>query len=332
MQSPPAAAAAAFRFDGAAGVTAPPTTTPRPTLTTTPRQYAFQHAGLDRAEHLREDDDALRAHWPRARLLVLDDEGNAHFHGQEDLPEFPRGATLAPVPGGASFLGLDDAADAWFATSLASVLSAGIADPPAQRLDLRSAALRWPALPASVFAQARALLHWQQRNRFCGSCGEPLALVRGGFSARCARCAIEHYPRTDPAIIVAVSDGERVLLGRQASWPAGRWSVLAGFMEPGESLEQTVVREVMEEAGVRVRDCQYLGSQPWPFPSALMLGFRASADPQPVAVGAELEDARWFSAPELRELVASGEMKLSPRLSISRWLVDDWMATSRERL
>jgi len=294
-------------------------------VTAPPRQYAFQHPGLDRAEHLREDHDALRAQWPRARLLVLDDAGDVHFHGDEDLPEFLLGQALASVPGEASFLGLDEGG-AWFALPLAALLSAGLAEPPARRLDLRSAAVRWPALPASVFAQARALLHWQQRNRFCGVCGEPLLLVRGGFAARCARCAIEHYPRTDPAIIVAVSDGERLLLGRQAAWPAGRWSVLAGFLEPGESLEQTVVREVMEEAGVRVRDCQYLASQPWPFPSALMLGFRASADPQPVAVGAELEDARWFSAAELRELVASGEMKLSPRLSISRWLIDDWMA------
>ena len=303
-----------------------PPPSPPPAEAPTPRQYAFQHAGLDRAEHLREDHDALREHWPRARLLVLDDEGNAHFHGEEDLPDFLRGEALAPMPGGTSFLGLDENAGAWFALPLASALSAGIADPPGLRLDLRSAAVRWPALPASAFAQARALLHWQQRNRFCGSCGAPLLLVRGGFAARCERCGSEHYPRTDPAIIVAVSDGERLLLGRQAAWPAGRWSVLAGFLEPGESLEQTVAREVMEEAGVRVRDCQYLASQPWPFPSALMLGFRASADPQPVSVGAELEDACWFSATELRELVASGEMKLSPRLSISRWLIDDWMA------
>jgi NAD+ diphosphatase len=290
-----------------------------------PRQYAFQHAGLDRAEHLREDHESLRAHWSRARLMVLDEDGNAHFLGQEDLPEFLLGDALASLPGEASFLGLDGGTDAWFALPLAAVAAAGLAEPPALRLDLRSAAARWPALPAAVFAQARALLHWQQRNRFCGCCGEALRLMRGGFAARCPRCAIEHYPRTDPAIIVAVSDGERLLLGRQASWPEGRWSVLAGFLEPGESLEQTVAREVMEEAGVRVRDCQYLASQPWPFPSALMLGFRASADPQAVAVGAELEDARWFSAPELRELVASGAMQLSPRLSISRWLIDDWM-------
>jgi NAD+ diphosphatase len=297
-------------------------------VTAPPRTYAFQHAGLDRAEHLREDAERPRAHWRGARLLVVDDEGNALFAGAEDAPEFSAHDAIEAPPSGASFLGLDDDGAAWFALPAAMLAeAASAATAPPLRLDLRSAATRWPALPAAVFAQARALLHWQQRNRYCGACGEPLLLVRGGFAARCPRCAIEHYPRTDPAIIVAVSDGERLLLGRQPGWPAGRWSVLAGFLEPGESLEQTVAREVMEEAGVRIRSCEYLASQPWPFPAALMLGFRAEADPQPVTVGAELEDARWFSAAELREAVAAGEMKLSPRLSISRWLIEDWLAT-----
>ena len=287
-----------------------------------PRQYAFQHPGLDRAEHLRDDMDALLRHWPRARVLLVDDEGRVFFSGSEDAPEFLLGGQLeGRGPAGAVFLGLDDSESAWFA------IAAGEAnDAPPLSLDLRNAAVRWPALPASAYAQARALLHWQQRNRFCGICGQPLQLVRGGFVARCTPCGVEHYPRTDPAIIVAVSDGERLLLGRQASWPEKRWSVLAGFLEPGESLEQTVAREVMEEAGVRIRSCQYLASQPWPFPAALMLGFSAEADPQPVQVGAELEDARWFSAAEIRSQVAAGEMISSPRMSISRWLIDDWLS------
>ena len=164
----------------------------------------------------------------------------------------------------------------------------------AAQLDLRSAAGAGRRCRRRVFAQARALLHWQRAIASAASAA-PLEFVRGGWLGALRRsAAIEHYPRTDPAIIVAVSDGERLLLGRQASWPARRWSVLAGFVEPGESLEQTVAREVMEEAGVRVRSCRYLASQPWPFPGALMLGFSADADPQPV-VGAELEDARWFS-------------------------------------
>lgn len=286
------------------------------------RQYAFQHVGLDRAEALREDPDRLHGHWPRSRLLILDAEGQVFFSGSEDAPEFVQGAQLHErMPAMASFLGLDDDEAAWFALPANAVSHL-----PPLTLDLRSAAVRWPALPAAVFAQARALLHWQQRNQFCGACGQPLALARSGFMARCRACGIEHYPRTDPAIIVAVSDGERLLLGRQPGWPEKRYSVLAGFLEPGESLEQTVVREVMEEAGVRVRACQYLASQPWPFPAALMLGFAAQADPQPVRLGAELEDARWFSADEIRAQVAAGELRISPRLSISRWLIDDWLA------
>jgi NAD+ diphosphatase len=286
------------------------------------RRYAFQHVGLDRAEHLREDAAALDTLWPAARVLALDADGQVFCSGSDDQPQFPRGADCLPArPAAASFLGLDDDGGAWFA------LPAGNLDAlPDTAVDLRSAGARWPAREAAVFAQARGLLHWQTRARFCGVCGGALVLERAGFCGRCTSCGIEHYPRTDPAIIVAVSDGERLLLGRQASWPDKRWSVLAGFMEPGESLEQTVAREVMEESGVRVRGSRYVGSQPWPFPGALMLGFQADADPQPAVAGAELQDARWFSAAELRDGAATREVLLSPSLSISRWLIDDWLA------
>ena len=290
-------------------------------MSETPRQFAFQHPGLDRAEHLREDAEALQRHWPGARVLVLDEEGNALFDGEADAPRFRTGEEQSTGPDEAVFLGLDEQGEAWFAMD-----ARRLPEPPSTRLDLRSAALRWPPQSASAYAQARALLHWQARNRYCGACGTATVLQRGGFLARCPACGLEHYPRTDPAIIVAVSDGERLLLGRQASWPEKRWSVLAGFLEPGESLEQTVAREVMEEAGVHIRSARYLASQPWPFPAALMLGFSAEADPQPVSVGAELQDARWFSADEIRAQVASGEMIASPRLSISRWLIEDWLS------
>lgn len=283
-------------------------------------RFAFQHAGLDRAESLRLDAEALAAHWPNANVLVIDTEGQARFFGDADTPEFPRGEVLAAErPGAASFLGMDGE-QRWFALA-----AEHLPELPPTTLDLRSAAVRWPAMPASIFAQARALLFWQQRNRYCGACGHRLRLTRGGFSANCEQCGIEHYPRTDPAIIVAVSDGERLLLGRQASWPEKRWSVLAGFLEPGESLEQTVAREVMEEAGVRVHACSYVASQPWPFPSALMLGFRAEAEPQAVTVGEELQDARWFGVDELLQQVADGDLLLSPKISISRWLIEDWL-------
>ena len=297
-------------------------------MTATPREYAFRHPGLDRADHLREKTEALAALWPRAQVLVVDVEGQLRHPDSDDAaPRFCAAIDLAPeLPAAAAFLGLHDDV-AHFALAAENVEPL----PPAT-IDLRSAAARWPALPASVFAQARALLFWQQRNRHCGACGHATTLARGGHCARCGNCGIEHYPRTDPAIIVAVSDGERLLLGRQASWPAGRWSVLAGFLEPGESFEQAVIREVHEEAGVRVRECTYAGSQPWPFPASLMVGFHALAEPQPVQTGDELEDARWFGADELLALFASGAMKPSPKLSIARWLMEDWLRTQGRTL
>jgi NAD+ diphosphatase len=156
---------------------------------------------------------------------------------------------------------------------------------------------------------------------------------RGGWLGTCTQCRAEHYPRTDPAVIVAVSDGERLLLGRQNNWPARRYSTIAGFVEPGESLEHTVAREVLEETGVRVKSCRYLGSQPWPFPSSLMLGFVADAHPDTPRSSDELEDARWFTREEVREAQAREAdparddgtgLLVSPRLSIARWLIDLW--------
>ncbi|PZO08227.1 MAG: NAD(+) diphosphatase [Lysobacteraceae bacterium] len=276
---------------------------------------------------MRERPDDLRVRWARARVLVVDLDGNARFPGTAEAPEFLIGSQLmAEMPDAASFLGLSDDG-AWFALPHEI-----LPEPMPGRLDLRSAAHLWPALDAAALAQARALLHWQQRNRFCGGCGQPLALCKSGYCARCGNCGLEHYPRTDPAIIVAVSDGERLLLGRQASWPAKRWSVLAGFVEPGESLEQAVAREVMEEAGVPVLESAYAASQPWPFPAALMVGFHAQALPLEPSVGDELEQARWFSLADIEAAVASGELQLSPRMSIARWLIDEWMSQAREQV
>jgi NAD+ diphosphatase len=151
-------------------------------------------------------------------------------------------------------------------------------------------------------------------------------MIHAGHVARCDGCASDHYPRIDAAVIMLVSDGERLLLGRQASWPQGRYSLLAGFVEPGERLEDTVVREVMEEAGVRVLRADYVASQPWPFPSGMMLGFSALAEPDPPHCNDELEDARWFGRDELLAEVADGTLGLSRPESISRWLIDRWLA------
>lgn len=289
--------------------------------------FSFVDAPLDRAEHLRTDSDALARLWPDARVLVLDARGEAGVDA-DGMPPALDGTAVGKRPASAVFLGLQDGRG-WFALPAAD--APGTLDLQGA-LDLRTAAGQWPVREATAFAQARAVLHWRDRHRFCGACGAPLNYARAGWLGRCTGCGIEHYPRTDPAVIVAVSDGRRLLLGRQAAWPAGRYSTLAGFVEPGETLEQTVVREVFEESAVRVTACRYLASQPWPFPASLMLGFMADAAPDSPRVNDELEDARWFEAGDVALALrdAHPELKLSPRSSISRWLIEQWSAAQRE--
>ncbi|MFT3755018.1 MAG: NAD(+) diphosphatase [Pseudoxanthomonas sp.] len=289
--------------------------------------HAFAETDIDRADALREDTDALARLWPQSRVLVIDGEGNA-LADAAGQPFAPSGAQLGGGPGTAIFLGLREATG-WFAVTAETVAFAG-----PMRIDLRRAAATWPALEAGLFALARALLHWQARTRHCGVCGGAVQFRRAGYLGYCMQCAAEHYPRVDPAVIVAVSDGERLLLGRQASWPARRYSLVAGFVEPGETLEQTVAREVLEETRVRVIASRYLGAQPWPFPGALMLGFEADAHPDVPQVDGELEDARWFGVEEIaaamqRKGDADDGLLLSPRISIARSLIERWC---RQRL
>lgn len=296
-------------------------------MTAGPAPFAFLDAPLDRAEHLRDDPGTLARLWAGGRALVLDAEGRA-WAGADGALQPQDTAALAADPADAVFLGLHGD-DGWFAVRAAGEPG----DDGHPRVDLRSAATTAPALEATAFAQARAVLHWRARHRYCGACGTALQYARAGWLGRCPGCALEHYPRTDPAVIVAVSDGERLLLGRSPGWPPRRYSVLAGFVEPGESLEQTVVREVFEESAVRVTSCRYLASQPWPFPSSLMLGFAADAAPDAPRCNDELEDARWFGRDEvgaaLRGESGSDGLLLSPPLSISRWLIERWHAGGR---
>lgn len=285
--------------------------------------FAFVADALDRSDALRDDAHALSSLWPDARVILIDADGRS-LADADGAPFAPTGREVGGGPGVATFLGLHGTR-AWFALPADTV-----DDTAPQRVDLRTAAAHWPAHLSTLFAQARALLHWRARNRHCGACGGALAYRRGGWQAHCEGCGLEHYPRTDPAVIVAVTDGPRLLLGRQAAWPPQRYSTLAGFVEPGESLEQAVAREVLEESGVRVRmdAVRYLASQPWPFPGSLMLGFIASAEPDAPRVGDELEDARWFTRDQVgAALRGEGDeagLKLSPAISISRWLVDAW--------
>lgn len=285
----------------------------------------FAGLALDRAELVRLAPEQARAAWPAARVLVVDFEGRAP--GNDHAPLLLRGSDLGEARREvASFLGINPGEPAWF-TLPASQLVPGDLPVDASWVNLRHAAARWSRFDSGVFAYAKALLLWQSRARFCGACGAATQLVRAGHCARCRNpdCALQHFPRTDAAIIVLVQDGNRALLGRQRSWPARRWSTLAGFVEPGESLEDAVRREVGEESGVRLARVDYHSSQPWPFPGALMVGFHAIASDPAISVGEELEDARWFAADELLAAVRSGAVDLPPGISISRRLIMDWL-------
>jgi len=203
-------------------------------------------------------------------------------------------------------------------------------DEHAEFVDLRLTGGALEHDEAGLLAYARAMVSWRRRHRHCGSCGAPTRAEQAGHVMACTdgRCGAQSFPRLDPAVIVLVTDGERALLGRQASWPAGRYSTLAGFVEPGESLEDAVRREVLEETGVHTGRARYHSSQPWPFPSSLMLGFVADAATHEIRLGDdELEDARWFT----REEIAGGAVSLPTPHSVSFRLISDWYDTGAAR-
>ncbi|MEO6080107.1 MAG: NAD(+) diphosphatase [Steroidobacteraceae bacterium] len=188
--------------------------------------------------------------------------------------------------------------------------------------ELRPLASELPASDAGLLAYARALNIWRADHRYCGRCGTPTVGARAGHVRECPNCDTQNFPRLDPAIIVLVHDGEQALLGRQASWQPGRYSTIAGFVEPGESLEDAVRREVREETGVETHSVAYHSSQPWPFPSSLMMGFTARAiHTDPVLHDGELEDARWFT----RAAIHAGAITLPPPEAISRRLIEHWL-------
>jgi NAD+ diphosphatase len=195
--------------------------------------------------------------------------------------------------------------------------------------DLRSVGPVLSQGEGALLAYARGLIHWHSRHRFCGVCGAPTRSEEAGHLRRCTNpaCGAGHFPRTDPAVIMLVHDGERVLLGRQAQWPPGMHSVLAGFVEPGESLEEAVAREVFEETGIAVDEVRYRSSQPWPFPSSIMLGFTARALSTEIKLSPdEIESAAWYSRDDLRRSPEDATFRLPRRDSIARRLLEDWLA------
>jgi len=187
--------------------------------------------------------------------------------------------------------------------------------------ELRPLLPQVPENEAHLLTYARALLVWRSRHRHCGVCGAPTRAGSAGHVIVCTACAAQCFPRIDPAIIVLVTDGARALLGRQPSWPPGRYSTIAGFVDAGESLEDAVAREVLEETGARVQSMRYFASQPWPFPASLMLGFHAHAPQTEIKLDGELEDARWFDRAELRVGHAA---LLPPPHTIARRLLEAW--------
>jgi NAD+ diphosphatase len=194
--------------------------------------------------------------------------------------------------------------------------------------DLRKIGPGLPPRDSALYAYARAMAHWHSRHRFCGVCGTPTRASRAGHVRRCENpeCGIEHFPRTDPAVITLVTHGDAALFARQERWAPNRYAVLAGFVEPGEDLEHAVVREVFEEVGLDVTDVVYHSSQPWPFPASLMIGFTARAKGRDLEVDhTEIEHAQWLTRDEVHERIEQGTLVLSPNDSISRRLVDEWL-------
>jgi NAD+ diphosphatase len=198
--------------------------------------------------------------------------------------------------------------------------------PQASFTDLRRASIDMDAKHAGILAYAKALHYWQHRHRFCGVCGSPNRLQSAGHRLVCSNeeCARQSFPRIDPAIIVLITHKDTCLLGRNPNWPARRFSTLAGFVEPGESLEDAVVREVYEESRIRLSKIEYVSSQPWPFPASSMCGFYAEAVDRRFELTEELADARWFTAEDLVQVVQDRSVLLSPTVSISFRLLSDW--------
>ncbi|MCW4352259.1 NAD(+) diphosphatase [Hoyosella sp. YIM 151337] len=267
-------------------------------LATTP---ALSRSALERAAELRTNAAVLATGWHDSAVLTLNRANEAP--GTPAGLQLIRGAEIsAAPPRGAVLIAIDSSA-----TVTGHVWALRRELPPGPVTTLRDAGSLLTPRDAGLFTTAQAVLNWHDTARFCPSCGARTQAISAGWARSCDGCGREDYPRTDPAVICLVHDGaDRVLLARQPTWPEGRYSLLAGFVEAGESAEACVLREVAEEVGVAVEGIRYLGSQPWPFPRSLMLGYHAVADPAAPIVPepGEIEDARWFHRAEVESAVA----------------------------
>lgn len=288
----------------------------------------FSGADLDRAPQLRRDADRLVALFRHAEtcILPLSQMRNLVRANEQGFSAVSLSGRDADRLGAVEpiFLGLLDEV-AYFAVDIATEIEADLTE-LGEFADLRQIGALLPQSTGAILAYARGISFWHGTHRFCNRCGGPTFSEQGGHVRRCPACGTEHYPRSDPAVIMRVTHGDHCLLGRQAVWPEGMVSVLAGFVEPGETMEEAVAREVFEEVGIRVGDVRYHSSQPWPFPSSLMIGFTAEAESlaAPLVDGVELQSANWFSRADILDFAASGHFLPRPH-SIARRLIEDWL-------
>lgn len=298
-------------------------------------RLALSRGTLDRAGHERRDpmllerllaDPATRVATVRGdRLAVEADE--SHVRLALRGPEPADSARLAV------YLGRGAGGTAYVAVVDPTSLEPGI-EPEEGWSTLRQVGAALDDTEAGIFTTALALANWHRHHQRCPRCGAPTEPEQGGWIRRCSEDASEHYPRTDPAVIMSVVDAaDRLLLARSPGWPERNYSVLAGFVEPGESLESAVAREVEEEVGLRVSDVRYLGNQPWPFPSSLMVGFSSRADRTELRLDAhEIADARWVSREDYRAGLRSGELRVPTGISIAKRIIEHWLGEPVERV
>ncbi len=281
----------------------------------------------------RSDQAYLAAAWAdeRTRVLALAGELAPVIQPADGEPRLSFVRPASAGGGDRLFLGEDDEGVAYFAVMTPAAASdpaaATPAAPDSAPLSLRQVGALLSARDAALLTQAVALAAWHRLHPHCARCGAATEVVAGGHQRRCPACGAGHFPRTDPAVIMLVTDpDDRVLLARGAHWPPKRHSVLAGFVEPGESIEQAVAREVAEETSVPVVEPKYMGSQPWPFPSSLMLAFTAKAAHavEPRVDGVEVAEARWLSRAELRALMDADAIRLPGPVSIAHHLIEHW--------
>lgn len=305
----------------------------------------FGGSGLDRAAGLRGDAAWQAAALARGRVLPVW-RGKPLCDGEAALGLVAAGAAVLERAEPPVFLGLEGdvpvfAADvsAWEPGAEAEAAQAGFFDPTVQRhpalagemgfRELRGVMAALTPREAELAATARALLEWHRAHGFCARCGARSEPAQAGWQRQCPACGASHFPRTDPVVIMLVTRGNSVLLGRSPGWPEGMYSLLAGFVEPGETVEAAVRREVFEEAGVRVGTVRYLASQPWPFPASLMLGCAGEAETDAIVLDpAELEDALWIPREEMVSVMAGTHPRLKPprRGAIAAFLMANWLA------